>query len=207
MKKIKLAFVIFFCGLGLSVFGQSPVDLSEFEYLSDGVIYVTATDSIMGQVKYNELSSGKVWLIVDGKKDQKFQAKEVVGFKLNNPAKEFISVRSDGADRSMLFYENTSPKNSRLYLLKYFEAEGSALGTKVEGGKAQGQWNTTIYSPVSKSILPNGNKKLAAALKDCPELSNKIAKKEKGYSVGMIALPGAAAEFNERIVREYNACQ
>lgn len=186
--------------------GQTQVDLSEFEFKSTGVVYLTATDSIVGELEYNELSSGKVLLLEEEKKAQKFQAKEIIGFKLHNPEKKYLSVKSDGLDRSMLFYENTSAESDKLYLLRYFEAEGSVAGAKIEGGKVLGNWKTTVYSTESKSILPSGNKKLAEALKGCPELSNKIAKKEKGYVVKLMSLPGAADEMNERIVNEYNAC-
>lgn len=206
MKQIITVFLIAFCTIGLNAYCQSPVDLSEFEYSSDGVVYISQTDSLVGKIIFSELSPGQLSLVIDGEKDKKFKAKEVVGFKINNPAKNFISVKSDGLEKSILFYENTSPRGAKLCLLKYFEAEASVTGTKISGGKVQGSWRTSIYSPDSGKILPSGNKKLAVALKDCPELAAKVAKKEKGYSVGMIAMPGATDQLNERIVQEYNAC-
>lgn len=189
MKKITTVLLIAFCIIGLNAYCQSPVDFSEFKYTSDGVVYISQTDSLVGKIIFSELSPDKLSLVIAGEEDKKFKAKDVVGFKINNPAKSFISVKSDDLGKSLLFYENTSPRDSKLYLLKYFVAEASIVGTKISAGKVQGSWKTSIYSPDSKEILPSGNKKLAQALKNCPELAAKVAKKEKGYSVGMIAMP------------------
>lgn len=195
------------CFLRLNAFCQSPFDFSEFEFSSEGVLYLSPTDSLLGHIEYSELYSKKVSFSENQDKFKKYLAKDVIGFRLNEPSKEYISVKSDGVDRSILFYENTTPQNIDLCLIQYFLAETGPLGIIIEGGKPKGEWTTSVYSKKSKMILPSGNKKLAEALKDCPELSKKVAKKEKGYSVGLIALPGAKNELNRRIVEEYNSCE
>jgi hypothetical protein len=52
-----------------------------------------------------------------------------------------------------------------------------------------------------------GSKKVAAYLKDCPALAEKIEKKADGYSYGMISSDQIKLMFWEKVAKEYDACK
>lgn len=201
-QKLFLLFIISF--VSLQTYAQESYSLNEFELQSNGVLLISETDSIAGTIKYNELNSGSVSLIDASGKSKDYKAKEIVGFRMQNPSRNFYAIKSDGLDKSMLFYEDITPNNGKkLKLLKSFIRDG----IMVVNGQVKGTWENQMYSTADKKLIPSNFKKVAEQLKDCPALAEKISKKEKGYYFGMIASAMAQEEVLNNIVTEYNSCQ
>ena len=204
MKKQNLFFVAIFLLAAIQTYSQGSYSASGFELQSDGVLYISETDSVTGKIEYSELSPGSVRVVDASGKSKKYTAKETIGFKTQNPKKVFHSIKSDGIDKSMLFYEDITPNGGKkLLLLRSFIQDGLL----VTGGQVKGDWENTIYSPATKKILSANFKKMAEQLKDCPALAEKITNKEKGYYFGLIATPQQKEEVLANIVKDYNTCQ
>jgi hypothetical protein len=204
MKKQNLFFVAIILLSASQAFSQGTYSTSEFEVQGDGVLYISETDSVTGKIEYNELSPGSVRIVDASGKSKKYSGKEVIGFKTANPKRVFHSVKSDGLDKSMLFYEDITPNGGKkLLLLKSFIQDGLL----VSGGTVKGDWENAIYSPSAKKLIPANFKKLAEQLKDCSALAGKISNNEKGYYHGLIATPQQKEEVLRNIVNDYNTCQ
>lgn len=185
------------------LYAQESYPMDQFELRSPGVLYVTATDSLTGTVKYNELTSGGVSIINSAGDSKRFSAKEILGFKTDNPIRRFYTVKSDGIDKSMMLYEDITPGGGKkLMLLKSFLQDGIVIS----GGQVKGKWENKMYAVGSKKLIGSNFKKVAEALNDCPALAEKITKKEKGYYFGMISTPMQQEQVLNNIVTEYNAC-
>jgi len=188
----------------LQCYAQESYNLSEFELKSNGFIYITETDSVSGALTYNELASGKVMLTDASGKDKKYTAKEVFSFKTQNPTRTFYSIKTDGLDKSMMFYEDVTPNGGKkLKLMKSFTQDGLVI----VNGQVKGKWDNAMYSPSEKRLIGSNFKKVAEVVKDCPALAEKISKKEKGYYFGLMSVPMVQEKVLNNIVTEYNTCQ
>ena len=203
MNKLILSAITFF---SLHCYAQETHNYSEFQIKSQGTVYITESDSLTGEIYYNELTSARVMLTDSAGKERKYLAKDILGFKIQNPLKTFCAIKSDGLDKSMLFYENVTPSNGeKLLLIKSFTSEGLS-GAVVVNEMVTGKWSVSIYDKVQRKIMGTSLKKIAEIVKDCPMLYQKINSKEVGYSYGFIAPPLILERVYRNIVTDYNAC-
>lgn len=204
MKMQKLFLLSIISLVSFQTYSQESYKLADFELQSPGVLYTSATDSLMGTIKYNELTGGGVTLTDASGKSKRYTAKEVAGFKTQTPSKVFYSVKSDGLDKSMMFYEDITPNGGKkLKLVKSFIQDGVIIS----GDQVKGKWENQLYSPATKKLLGSNFKKVAEQLKDCPALADKITTKQKGYYFGLMSTPFQQDEVFKNIVTEYNTCQ
>jgi len=204
MKNQKLFLLVVTLGLSLSAYAQNSFSTSSFDLKSEGVLYITETDSVVGTISYSELSSGHVLVADASGKNKKYSAKESIRFKTVNPLRIYLSVKSDGLDKSMMFYEDITPGGGKkLKLVKAFIQDGLL----VTGGTVKGEWEQQLYHPATKKLMGSSFKKIAEQLKDCPALADKIGKKEDGYYFGMLALPAQKETVYNNILKDYNNCQ
>jgi hypothetical protein len=203
MKTQNLFLLFIISIVSFQVYSQESYPLADFELRTNGVLYISETDSVAGTIKYNQLTSGSVSVIDASGKSKSYKAKEIVGFKTLDPTRNFYSIKSDGLDKSMLFYEDITPNGGKkLKLLKSFIQDGIII----TNGQVNGSWESQLYSTADKKLLGTNFKKMAEQLKDCPALADKISKKQKGYYFGMISTPMAQEEVLNTIASEYNSC-
>jgi hypothetical protein len=176
------------------------------EYKGEGKVILNDGKTVEGKVTFRLSSPGKVFVVVDGKKE-KYNYNEVKEFMVDN--KHYYTIQTKALGNSNTFAYILNPENTKMRIYQY-EQQPSILS----GGDSQ---ITTEYYVLfeGEEFAININdakflpfkKKMAAKVESCSELSKKIAGKEDGYKVGMASLPGKKLEVFLKVAKEYDECK
>ena len=160
-------------------------------------------EKIEGEIKFTELNTNYIWYRLDNQsKDVKLFANQVKSFNYNSGL-NFYSLKSN-------FYKRVN-KETKIVIYKKFVKDRGPSGSVVAAGETPGSYK---YSIIIKdalalkavddlSFMPF-HKKVSVLIKDCPELSTKVAKKEKGYKKNLITPKYIRWE---RTATEYENCK
>jgi len=112
--------------------------------------------------------------------------------------------------RNILFLKALTRQNSKIMMYELYEP-----GAKTNDGfdhhdyfvsfQNDGRLNT--WNLGNSKFFPNFEEKVADLVADCPQLSDKIRRRLKGYYLGQISLKTKKYEVFQKIVSEYNACK
>ena len=203
-----------------SAYFNSPNDLN---YIS-GTLHLTNGEKIQGKLSVNESSGGTVRIYLDGeKKPQRYKFPEIEGYEVRNEFYELKEIM-DGATFSRAyrfhFMKRLTPGNSKIHLYEYLDRQTSytSYGYRRNSSVTSLEKNYYIQLPSEKTdgvwdiglskFTPNFDEKMSKVVNDCPNLSQKIANKEKGYFYSQM---GAGDEKRVdmlwNIINEYNQCK
>jgi len=204
-KQISIIFIL----CSIHCHAQDEIyQIAELQIKSKGTIYITESDSLAGEIFYSFINSEVIFLTGPDGKETKYLAKDIFGFKSQNPARNFLSLKTKGVVRSFQsFYENITPnQGKKLLLIKSFATENLS-NFVIVNGQVKGSWDIGLYSLLQQVAIDDSIKKIAEIVKDCPELSNKIRNKEKGYHFTLMTPSIFKLRIHENIVTEYNSCK
>jgi hypothetical protein len=193
--------------------------LKDFLYVSSGTLYLSATDSIRAELKFNVLTPTAVWAYRNGKQEE-FDAVKIKGFKLDTLGGILFEkiVRSYIIEEKPSFYQNLFPESKKeLKLYRIFNKESSA-------GTVTGEWQYYLFlsnrneiRSVNDVVVLPYHKKLVPYLKGCPELAGKVENKVEGYTFKLFTTTSGVSNqarkdhpsiaVISRIMEEYNACK
>lgn len=195
----------------LAAFFFVAVNAQDFiTYRGNGKVILNDGKTLEGLVEYSLSAPGSVHVKVGDTKSEKFKAKEVKEFSVDN--KHYFALKAKGeigVGSDMVFAYIISIEGAKFKLYKYETQPVVVAGNSVPV-------TTTIYIGLPDSgtdVYPlgdmklNPSKKLAKFLEDCPALAQKVTNKEKDYSYGMITSDGARISVIEKINEDYVKCK
>lgn len=197
---------------------DSPNDLS---YIS-GTLYLNNGRTIDGKLTVDDGYNGRVKIFLPGeKKPQRYDYTEVEGFMIRNEYYELKEIRDGGAlSRRYRFHfmKRLTPESSKIHLYEYLDRSTTRTGRnfnrtvstlekdyylQLPAEKGDGVWDISL-----SKFVPNFDEKMSKIVADCPNLSQKIADKEKGYFYSQL---GGSEEKRVdmlwNIISEYNKCR
>lgn len=183
---------------------QQPSEpLANLEHQYEPSSYIDLTgEEISGSIKFDEISTFYIWFKGENdEKGTKILAKEIKSFKYNND-QTYISLNGN-------FYtkENSELK---IQIYKKFVAKKGVAGATISGGNVLGQYvyyvsieNVLELTSMNDLSFSPFHKKVSKLLSACPELSEKVASKEKGYKKTMVK---PAHVIWKTLAKEYETC-
>jgi hypothetical protein len=158
-----------------------------------------------------------------GRERQKIYIEDLEGFSLRNEfyAPKLVDEGFLSGDR-MLFLKRLTREGSRIHLYELHKkraTNNSGYNRNRYGStyytddymhyiSLPGQDRYKAWSITGKHLVPNFEDKMSDYVKDCPELADKIKRKEKGYFYAQVSLIGMKKiETMLNIIDEYNACK
>lgn len=208
---MKRKFTILLCCFFISTlaYSQKQTDGGFYEYEGNGYIQLTDGTKREGVIYFALSWPGKVRLVKEGK-DEKYSPKEVSAFVIDGA--RFVPIKTSDAlnvaSSELSYARLMNDENSRIKIYMY--QEQAIISTN---NYAPTQTSYYIEVPALEKVLAIGDlkfvgsKKVAAYLKDCPALAEKIEKKADGYSYGMISSDQMKLMFWEKVAKEYDACK
>jgi len=204
MKRV-IALVLLSIVITFNGFSQPAtpyVDLTELTHAYTPSTYITLSGiEKVGDIKFNEINTHFFWFKAQDEKAVKIFAKDVKLFKYNN-IEEYITLKKN--------FHIKANKENKVKIYKRFVREKGNTANAAPG-RVFGEYNYfIIISDVLElksindiSLLPF-HKKVSVLLKDCPELSKKISKKEKGYKKTLIT---TRYKLWKKFATEYENCK
>ncbi len=112
--------------------------------------------------------------------------------------------------RNILFLKALTKQNSKIMMYELYEP-----GAKTNDGadhhdyfvSFQNDGRLNAWNLGNSKFFPNFEEKVANLVADCPELSDKIRQRRKGYYLGRISVDAKKYEVFQKIVSEYNVCK
>lgn len=204
MKKLFLLSCLF-----LSIFCLKTQSQETVRFLGEGSMIMEDGTEVTGTVGYWYVNPSVVRFKGEGEdKETKYKVGEVKSFVVDG--RNFIRIKAKDAigTNPYTFAEMLTPPDQKMALLLY--QQQPAVG-------ADGQHPITktyyVQIPNDEQVYPAGDikfmplhKKMSKIVSDCPELAEKIAKKEKGYNYGVVSSDEMRADILTTIIEEYNAC-
>lgn len=203
MKTITIFFAVFILTAALNA--QDFIT-----YSGDGKVVLLDGTTMEGLVEFSLSAPATVTIKVGDNKAERYKAKEVKEFFVN--AKHYFPLKakgevSVGSDLSFSYIISADDARIRLYKNETQPIVSAGGAVPV---------TTTIYAclpgsegevyPLSAMGL-NPSTKLAKYFEDCAALVEKITKKEKGYSYGMITTDEIRQSIIEKFNLEYAGCK
>lgn len=192
---------------------QSAPKVPEKQWKDTGTLWVNDTLSLTGTIWYTARSNNKVEITTTDGNIHKYKAKEIKGFTISGSQWFSKPVKELGLGDNNYFLNLVSPSTDKIK--KYDLHEQSKSGT-MSGNTPVFEYtkSTMLEIPGENKLFPVGDtyfmpfhKKMAAIVKDCPELAKKIEDKEKDYKVNKIlGIPQNFDKVVMKVVDEYNAC-
>ncbi len=112
--------------------------------------------------------------------------------------------------RNMLFLKALTMQDSKMMMYELYEPaaktnDGAEHHDYFVSFQNDGPLN--VWNLGNSKFFPNFEEKVADLVADCPELSDKIRRRQKGYYLGRISLDAKKYEVFQKIVSEYNDCK
>jgi hypothetical protein len=200
MKKLLTAFLLLATVVAKS---QTQDLIPGYEFSEPGTIYITETDSLKGWLVFSYIKNNQVTLIPppNSGKNKEYKPGDILGFRLHDSRLNFLPGKMGLGQAA--FLQVMTPGLSKSKVVKTFSIDKTE---KVEAGKTpKGMWWISLYLPTQKANF-EATKKVAEAIKtECPALSEKIAKKEKGYFVNLMSTEEETLDAFTRIANELEA--
>jgi hypothetical protein len=215
-----------------TIFSQQFDTPNQFQQIKS-MLYLRNGDSILGQLSIDmNKSIGKAIRIkaLQNGDVLKYTIKEVKGYRINNEVYTLKEVKNNSISigngqpllgqmltkKESFFMKRLTPENSRIHLFENTIIEPVRENGNTVGGRRvinhyielQDANDLFVHSLDDRLFVPDFNAKMSAIVKDCPQLSMKIANKEKGYFYAQVNLVNeirSAIMLN--IIEEYNKCQ
>ncbi len=211
MRTHLLFFVFVFSALSLFAQQQEEQDLRvEISYNGKGTLYLKNGQVINGNISHSRIYPNKVWITPEGeKKAQKYKAKDVIKFKIGDTL-IFETIKSPSAT---LFARCLTDENSKIKVYDLTVQSQFITGGSYETGYLHSTSEDyfvlfpTMEKPISIKDIRMTRKKVAKYVSDCPELSQKILNKQKGYNIMSILPAEILLERYLRIAEDYNNCK
>lgn len=176
---IQYLFFAYFLMSTSTIYAQSTSPFDEYEYTSQGVLYLNDGEPIAGKLQYSIFFNHVYLLDVDGEA-QKFKSKHLKGFVLDTLGGMKFDVKQGG------IYQNITPRGGQeIKMYKCFVSDRPV--TYAIQNEIQGQWEYYLDFPDKKNVLSindlriSVHKTLPRYLGDCPELAKKVSERQEGY--------------------------
>jgi len=205
MKKHFLTFFVIL--ITSTLFAQNPqqegVPKASLEHDYSSASYIDLDGNVIkGEILYNEYDNNFWYRKSNNDKGVKFNAKQVKSFTLEKENLTFYA-------KAPYFYKKKN-KETKIEIFERFVPKHNALGAVIiSGGNIMGKYQlfVSIKDKLDITLMNNlsitpFHKKVPPLLDKCPELSQKVAKKEKGYKKNMFN----AYFVWSRIAEEYEKC-
>ena len=205
---------------------------NQFQHVKS-MLYLKNGDSVLGHLSIDmNKSIGKAIRIkaLQNGEIHKYTIKEVKGYRINNELYTLKEVKNNSISigngqpllgqmltkKESFFMKRLTPENSRIHLyentiLEPIRENGNTIGSRRVINhyiELQDANDLFVHSFDDRLFVPDFDAKMSAIVKDCPQLSMKIANKEKGYfyaQVNLVKEIRTAIMLN--IIEEYNKCQ
>lgn len=156
-----------------------PLRLLQHSYMPSSYIALDGTKH-SGEIKFDETYTNYIWYKAEGKlKGIKVLAKNIKSYNYNNKT-EYISLKGH-------FYSKVNAEN-QIELYTRFETKKGVVGATIIGSNVSGEYKywVTIKNVIEFKSLEDASflpfhKKVSPLIEYCPELAEKVAKKQKGY--------------------------
>ena len=208
MKKLLLLLLTL---AAINAFGQSKEEVLEKEisFYGKGTVYLENGEELSGKIKHSRTEDGHIRLYTEGeKRPEKYKVDDIVKFTIGDTIL-FVKVKSITTTKLVQYIGNSDNK-IKLYDVTYQSAiiRGGDLKSGHLHPTFQEYW---VFFPGMKKAISIkdiilSKKKVAAYVKDCPELSEKITNKERGYKVSAFLPVYILLETYKRISEEYEEC-
>ena len=126
-------------------------------------------------------------------------------YTINNRAQQNFTDQ-----RNLLFVKRLTPENSKLHLYELHQS-------RIQSADGNEHYYYFVSLPTedrlkawsfgSSRFFPHFEVKMSEIIKDCPEISKKVAQREKGYTINQISIEVKRLEVFKRIIDEYNQCR
>jgi len=206
MKKFLLSFLLlFFIGSIIAQTEETSDEITKHE--GPGKVILLEGGEIEGTITYDEFSGYKLKIQVEGeKKPQKHTTKDVKEFYVNDV--HFVRIKGLMLNA---FAKVVNEPGSKILLLKTI-SKATVSNQTDEQGHLIFPVETSYYvlSTVNNKLLFVGaltNKNLSKFVADCPDLSKKIASKEDGYELTIMAPVDKQMEIMKKVMEEYEQCE
>jgi len=208
MRKIFVFFLMAF--ITFSSFGQEPVLKKEISYSGEGTIFLEDGSKVTGEIVHNRTNNGVIWLYTEGKKrPKKYKVKNITGFTIGDTI-YFEKIKTTAGTK---LARCINDKNSKIKLY-----DATYQSPMIKGGNAKSGYLHPTYidymvifpgmkRATSIKDLTMSKKRVAKYVNDCPELSNKILNKEKGYKIGKLIPVSTLLKSYINIANEYENCK
>jgi hypothetical protein len=193
---------------------NTPNDLRHI----NAMLYLANGDSIRGNLDVNsKLSTRPIKIYIkEEKPPMQFTWQEVTGYRVANDY--YLVKQINGgitSSKGTMFMKRLTPADSRMHLFENMETiapvQSKASATRYETHyylQLPYEKGNVVWPINGSKFVPDFNKKLSLLLQDCPELSQKIARKKEGYFYPQISLfSDKRADVLMTIIEEYNRCR
>jgi len=192
MRKVTLITIL---GLSMSAFGQTPIAPTTVPY--NDVTHKNKTAAITtksglvleGKVNYNEYGDGDIHFFQEGKDPIHFETVDtLVSMAIaGRGVFEAVSVNNSEYKTMALVLEDTD--GYKIY--QKCSAGQGLLGYKISGGNLQGEYLLYLYHKrknvmYAKKDVKKIEKTIGEYIDYCDEITEKVAKKEKGYKANLM---------------------
>lgn len=210
--KIRSLFAIMLTVAVTTVFAQDwSGNKYKFGTKYPGYIITTSGDTVKGFIQHNGRSENQVkavfWTNPDDKKTKKeYEPEDIKGYMVGD--KTYRSIQYSGGLMAKPWRFNLLVKDGQIAEYRFYNKEGDHVGVKtMKPGETQAQYDERMHKedvvyqkgtdkPVTMQYF--GLKfasKMSEYVSDYPELSKKVADKEKGY--GMLQMMNIIDEYNK----------
>ncbi len=193
----------------LTTYAQESMEPT-ISYVGQGKIILESGETKTGKVFFYPNSPTKVRIVEEGMEDNdKLKVQDVVSFSIED--KQWAKVVNKGAVGAspLYFMEKLTPSDRFLQVYKYEQQNsfGTDQGFLVVRQYYAGieSWEE-VFSVGSLKFNPF-HKKGSRIFEGCPELANKIAKKEDNYKLPLVSTDIMKANVFMAISEEYHNCQ
>jgi hypothetical protein len=165
-----------------------------------------------GELYHSRVTQRRVGFKSDGV-EETFKSNEIKEFYINNL--HFVKVQSAALgvkDPDFAIVKSSEGAQVKLYEVCWQHNIGKAIGNEAPQFTTYRDYYAQF--PTQKQIKPLGDvtfipfaKKVSKLVESCPPLSEKIAGKEKGYSIGLVASDEMKLEVFARISEDFENCK
>lgn len=203
MKKTLLFIAFAICSL--SIFAQDAVELYELQ--GTGEIELVDGTIITGEINYNAFNNSRVRIkTVEAEDFTKYKVDEVKRFVVSGI--EYINKETTGSigieGGEFLTLISNNECEIKIYQL-HVQSHGPYLAKYVDeiSYYLELPGLDKLVGMTDLKLMPF-HKKMPTYISDCPELCEKITKKEKGYKIGLLTTPNQKIDIITRIAEEYH---
>lgn len=203
---------LFFClliAVSANSFAQDQRE-QEVVFMGEGRIQMENGDVQEGPISYSYVNSTHVNFKNAEGKTVRIRRSEVEYFEIGDIYFEKISQGKGiviGNDTE--FAIRKTPENSKIKVYETINQGSIGSGNPAEYSTKR---SVIVYFPGEKPKSINDlslspfHRRVSRLVEDCPTLSKKIAKKDDGYSIGLLTSPQARVEIYLRLADEYSNC-
>lgn len=206
MKKLLVLLLAF---ITINAFGQSDKTVQEKErkFVGEGTIYLNSGDELNGKIRHSRVEDGYVLFYTEGvKKPKKYKVNDIVKFTIGDSIL-FVKVKSTTVTKLV---QDMGYSDNKIKIYDATFQGNISVGLDPKKGVPTYIEYWAFFPGMKKAIsikdIMLSKKKVAKYVADCPDLSEKIANKEKGYKIGAIIPLNTLLETYKRISEEYEEC-